>query len=502
VLVANFDVTDSGRLNAFREKYNVPAEVPVFGPYEGRLANDADEIELKRPDNIQAFPDTIIVSIMVEQVDYTDEAPWPESADGTGASLQRVSSGSYANDPGSWVAVAPSAGRAAAPGTAPTITSQPQAQTALATASVNFNVSADGSGPLRYQWRRDGQNIAEGTNSVLTVADVRPEDAGQYSVTVYNDAGATVSSNATLTVNFGAYIFTQPASTNCRPNQTAHFSISAFTESTLTYQWRFNGENIPGANASSYTINSVQLSDHGIYDVVLTDQAGTLVSEPALLQVLINPIILQQPLSQTVPRGGSATLSILLTNTATLPIEYRWRVNSRNTRTNILNRRYDFFTISNVVGTSNINIGLVNVGGSVLSALAAVTPINDFDADGMPDAWEVVYGFDTNNPADASQDFDLDTANNRDEYIAGTDPSDPQSYLKVNSAVDGGEAVLTFQAISNRTYGLLSVDALGAPWTTLAPVIARTNNRVETVTDPVAGQNQRFYRLVTPYLEP
>jgi hypothetical protein len=46
----------------------------------------------------------------------------------------------------------------------------------------------------------------------------------------------------------------------------------------------------------------------------------------------------------------------------------------------------------------------------------------DGDADGLPDAWELQYGLDPTNPADAGGDRDADGLSNRDEHAAGTAP--------------------------------------------------------------------------------
>ena len=66
--------------------------------------------------------------------------------------------------------------------------------------NATFTVVATGTPPLAYQWRKDGANIAEATASSLTIPNVQPGDAGQYSVAVSNAYGGVVSANATLTV--------------------------------------------------------------------------------------------------------------------------------------------------------------------------------------------------------------------------------------------------------------------------------------------------------------
>ncbi len=81
----------------------------------------------------------------------------------------------------------------------PTIVSGPTNQTGIVGGSVTFSVSAVGTAPLTYQWRRDGVNSPGATSTNVTVA-VMPGSAGQYSVVVSNGYGVAYSSNATLTV--------------------------------------------------------------------------------------------------------------------------------------------------------------------------------------------------------------------------------------------------------------------------------------------------------------
>ena len=46
----------------------------------------------------------------------------------------------------------------------------------------------------------------------------------------------------------------------------------------------------------------------------------------------------------------------------------------------------------------------------------------DSDQDGMPDAWEIQFGLNPNDPSDASSDFDNDGVSALEEFIAGTIP--------------------------------------------------------------------------------
>lgn len=80
------------------------------------------------------------------------------------------------------------------------ITTQPLSVTATAGSSASFAVIASGGGPVFFQWRRDGTNIADATNSLLTLPFVSRANAGVLSVLVTNATGGEVSANALLRV--------------------------------------------------------------------------------------------------------------------------------------------------------------------------------------------------------------------------------------------------------------------------------------------------------------
>jgi YVTN family beta-propeller protein len=83
---------------------------------------------------------------------------------------------------------------------APTITTQPLAQTATVGQSATFSVAASGTGPLTYVWKR-GTTIVGGNSATLSMSNIQTTDAGSYTCTVSNSAGTAISSAATLTVN-------------------------------------------------------------------------------------------------------------------------------------------------------------------------------------------------------------------------------------------------------------------------------------------------------------
>jgi hypothetical protein len=141
------------------------------------------------------------------------------------------------------------------------------------------------------------------------------------------------------------------------------------------------------------------------------------------------------------------------------------------------------------------------------SAIPAVSPapwtlsfIADADQDGQADAWEAAHGLSSTDATDRNLDSDGDGMLNWQEYIAGTDPTDAISYLRVDSILvkNGAGAALSFWARSNRTYAVEYTDALETgEWSTLGDIPAQTLDREESLTDP-GFHSGRFYRLVTP----
>jgi len=82
----------------------------------------------------------------------------------------------------------------------PIILSPPASVVAPQGGTATFAVTADGAGPLSYQWSFNGTAINGATNAVYTITGVSSANAGQYRVTVSNAAGSVTSNPATLTV--------------------------------------------------------------------------------------------------------------------------------------------------------------------------------------------------------------------------------------------------------------------------------------------------------------
>jgi hypothetical protein len=292
-------------------------------------------------------------------------------------------------------------------------------------------------------------------------------------------------------------------------NAVVTITVSAFGTGELSYQWYHNGISLLGETNQSITVVDVQLTDDGLYAARVTDLSGSAMSPAAALWVVMTPVFVQAPVGQTVVAGGTVTLSASYTGNPP-PFTNEWRLTSpppQVTNTIVTSGYSSFYTFTAPTNPGTVQFRMViksastPVNGVSHGATIAVVVLADTDRDGIPDAWESANGMDPNAAGDAGLDSDGDTMTNGEEYIAGTNPQDPTSYLQVQDVAAENSATITFQAVSNRTYSIEYTDSLSSPaWNKLTDVAAAATNRTATVIDPAPGA-VRFYRLSTPRQE-
>jgi 6-phosphogluconolactonase (cycloisomerase 2 family) len=218
---------------------------------------------------------------------------------------------------------------AAAPLQAPTITTQPGSIVVAPGMSVALGVGVQGSGPIGYQWLRNGTVLPGETQATLTIGAVTSFDAGSYQVQVSNAVGGPVTSTAAQVILLGApAIANQPANTSASEGNTTTFNVGA-TGSALRYQWTRNNVGISGATSASYTTPALTLADSGtVYGVIVYNGAGLVFSQGAVLTVnpaVIAPTVTQQPVNVTVDAGLPANICGAFGGTPPLALQLaRW----------------------------------------------------------------------------------------------------------------------------------------------------------------------------------
>jgi hypothetical protein len=110
MVLVSFDPADTGARDRFRLVYGMTNDsVSILGPYAGKLSNRSDRLALERP---QAPDDSGEPHswVIVDEVIYGNQDPWPSGALGSGYALHRIAAGVSGNRPGNWFVARPAPG--------------------------------------------------------------------------------------------------------------------------------------------------------------------------------------------------------------------------------------------------------------------------------------------------------------------------------------------------------------------------------------------------------
>jgi len=168
-------------------------------------------------------------------------------------------------------------------------------------------------------------------------------------------------------------ITTQPVNQTVAVGSNANFMVMAQGTQPLSYQWRFNGTNLPGSTNRSLTIPHAQPENAGVYAVTVTNRFGSVTSSNAVLTLLPTPpTITLQPTNQTATVGS--TVSFVEAASGSTPLSYQWSLNG----TNLPNATNITLTLTNVQWwqAGNYAVLVSNVLGSALSSNAVLTVLS------------------------------------------------------------------------------------------------------------------------------
>ncbi len=212
---------------------------------------------------------------------------------------------------------------------APTISTQPQSVTVTAGVGASFSVSAAGTSPLGYQWRKGSTAITGATRASYTITSTLPTDAGSYSVVVTNSAGTATSGAATLTVNpalTAPTITTQPTSETVATGHDVSFSVATNANPAASYQWSVstdggatwtsvsNGAGYAGATTGTLTVKNASVAMNGYrYRCSASNSSGSVNSSSLTLSVAA--AIFPAPVGLAINGAGVIFVSDSSTNT-------------------------------------------------------------------------------------------------------------------------------------------------------------------------------------------
>ncbi len=177
-----------------------------------------------------------------------------------------------------------------------------------------------------------------------------------------------------------------------------------------------------------------------------------------------------------------------------------------------------YFVGSTSVGTSGgafaVSLGAAVPSGYIISATATdslgntsqfsvnkTVTTTDSDGDGIPDNWEMHYfGHATGMAGDKSRagdDADGEGMTNLQKFLAGLDPKNPNSVLRITSMTrSSGNVVVGFPSVSGKVYQLQYRDDLvNGNWNPLVTGIVGTGATIQVTDASNVGLTKRFYRI-------
>ncbi|MBL9187655.1 MAG: matrixin family metalloprotease [Opitutaceae bacterium] len=164
----------------------------------------------------------------------------------------------------------------------------------------------------QYQWLKDGRPDNEQLGATKSFG-FSPERAGAYSVIVTDSTGSATSRVALVTARPALVlpvIATQPTAANSVAGGDAEFFVGAGGVPLPTqYQWRKNGVPIPGATDVKLRLRGLQPDAAGSYSVVITNAAGSVVSQAAALTVDARSRLINLATRAQVGRGANILIA-------------------------------------------------------------------------------------------------------------------------------------------------------------------------------------------------
>jgi alpha-tubulin suppressor-like RCC1 family protein len=288
---------------------------------------------------------------------------------------------------------------------------------AAAAGEVHFYALATGEQPLFYQWQFNGTNLPGDTTPILRKTNVKPEDAGLYSVIVTNNYGAATSSVASLVIydfkealNTSNVVWTAGGvtpwfvQTGVTHDGAAAAQSGAISDggssylraeligpATLVYWWKVSSQ----TNRDYLTVKVGNLVQDGLSGEVnwrlLTNYVGlgsqvvewtyakdasgssgqdaAWLDEVQLIPKATAPIIVTDPTSRSQCKGMPTTFFVNAVGTP--PLSYQWLLNG----TNLSGAAASSLSISNVqsLDLGAYSVVVSNPAGMTTSSLARLT---------------------------------------------------------------------------------------------------------------------------------
>ncbi len=423
---------------------------------------------------------------------------------------------------------------------APTIVTQPVAQTVSAGTSAQFTVVAGGNAPFTYQWLRNGTVLTGSTAATYTTPVLSAVDSGaQFTVTVTNAGGSVTSSAAALTVtnptpgtaNLALYKVTTSSGDenaglsplnavdgNLTTRWSSAFVDNAWMQTDLGSPMLINKVVLYWENAYGKAYQLQVSNDGQTWTTVYTQSAGQggveTINFPAVVDRFIRfqgitrataygyslfefqvyganvPAIVTQPASQTVAAGATATFSVVASGTA--PFTYQWSLNGI-ALLNATSATYTTAALGSGDSGGVFTVTITNAAGSTTSAAAHLTVTSTTPTGRNLALHQPVMESGSENESNLGVAFAVDGSASTRWSSAFVDPS--WIYVDLSTAQTVNQVILRWENAYGKVYQIqVSNDA--QTWTTVFTQPAGQGGVENIAFAPVSARFVRMYGTV------
>jgi hypothetical protein len=213
----------------------------------------------------------------------------------------------------------------------PSIAVQPVSQLVAPGQTATFEVSASGTGPLSYQWLRDGIAIAGAVSASYTDLAAATSDSGEvFAVIVSNSKGSATSAPASLTVNPQLVTITiNPPIATLTYGRSQQFMASVTGPASTAVTWTISGSGCPGAACGTISEAGLYLSpttppSPASFTVVATSVSDPTKSAKASLTIVVVASVLLSlnPMTVNVPTSGTQLFTASVTGTSDTAVSW------------------------------------------------------------------------------------------------------------------------------------------------------------------------------------
>jgi len=256
---------------------------------------------------------------------------------------------------------------------------------------VTFEVNATGTGPLTYQWRRNGINLTGENQPTLSVV-AASNNLGSYTVRISNIVtpapGGVISNPAILSeVAAPVAIVAQPTPQLVPVGGSLTLTCQAVGALPIRYQWRRNGVNVAGATSSTLTINNVATSRAGTYTCFVSNITGNGPSNETSAPVDVG-VVNTTARTLILREGTNTTLSI----TAAGNLTYQWYKNDGSGETLLTGAVDKSLVLPTLTLSDKANYYCrVSLVGTALTLDGGMNDVTVFN--GVPDISDSVWNF-------------------------------------------------------------------------------------------------------------